>query len=314
MAVAEVKTIIANPAGKRRHKRMGLPRNASLKQKLHFGSARVRAAAKAALKRKRKRKHNPGARAHHRRHNPRRVVHRRKNTARPHTVHHRRKRAAVRKRRHNPGEIIALTTLNPAKGRRKMARHHRRKRASSHAGRRRHHNPARHHAHHYRSRHHRKHNPGQLGGMVRSAVAAGVGFIGSKIAAQAVLGANNTGFMGYFGNAVATGLLSWGTHAFTKNRMDAFMVGVGGVLNILGRIIADNSLLGQYSSQLGMGDYLVANWWTPQRLDGDPFSLTNQAYDMSWMPQQQIPIASAAPPGMGYLPAPIPSVYGNDLY
>jgi hypothetical protein len=170
---------------------------------------------------------------------------------------------------------------------------------------------------HHRVRHHRKHNPGQLATMVRGTVAAGVGFLGSKIMTQAVLGAGNTGFMGYFGNAVATGILSWGTMAFTKNRMDAFMVGIGGGLNILGRIIADNSLLGQYSSQLGMGDYLVANWWVPQRLDGDPFSLTNQAYDMSWLQPSlpaPVPIASAAPPGMGYLPAPIPSVYGNDLY
>src|SRR5215470_935904 len=306
MAVAEVTTVIANPArrpaGKRRKRKMGLPRNASLKQKLHFGTPRQRAAAKASMKRKRsksKRKHNPGARRH-----------RRATVAAPRR-RHRRVRVVRRKRRSNPGEIIALTALNPAKGRRKMARH-RRKRASSHAGRR-HRNPAR--VRHARVRHHRRrHNPGQMAGMVRSAVAAGVGFLGSKIATQAVLGAGNTGFMGYFGNAVATGILSWATHAFTKNRSDAFMVGVGGVLNILGRVIADNSLLGQYSSQLGMGDYLVANWWMPQRLDGDPFSLTNQNYDMSWMPQPQIPIASAAPPGMGYLPAPIPSVYGNDLY
>jgi hypothetical protein len=151
--------------------------------------------------------------------------------------------------------------------------------------------------------------------MVRGAVAAGVGFLGSKIATQAVLGAGNTGFMGYFGNAIATAVLSWGTHAFTKNTQDAFMVGVGGTLNILGRIIADNSLLGQYSAQLGLGDYLVAHWWVPQRVV-DPFSLTEQNYDMSWLQPSlpQIPISSAAPPGMGYLPAPIPSVYGNDLY
>lgn len=187
-------------------------------------------------------------------------------------------------------------------------RHHRKHRAST-AGRR---SPSR--RMHHRTR--RKHNPGQIGGMVRGAIGAGVGFLGSKIATQAVLGAGNTGIMGYFGNAVATGILAWGTHMFTKNRMDAFMVSVGGVLNILGRIIADNSLLGQYSSQLGMGDYLVAHWWVPQRVV-DPFSLTDQTYDMSWLQPSlpaPVPIASAAPPGMGYLPAPIPSVYGNDLY
>lgn len=165
-------------------------------------------------------------------------------------------------------------------------------------------------------RHHRRrHNPGQIGSLVRSAAWTGLGFFGSKIATQAVLGANNTGMTGYFGSAVATGILSFATHMFTKKPADSFAVATGGVLNILARIIADNSLIGQYSSQLGMGDYLVANWWVPQRLDGNPFSLTTQGYDMGWLPPApQIPISSAAPAGMGYLPAPIPNIYGNDLY
>lgn len=165
--------------------------------------------------------------------------------------------------------------------------------------------------HHRRSR---RHNPGQLGQMVRAAAWTGVGFFGSMIGTQAVLGAGNTGITGYVGNAVATGILSFATHMFTKKPADSFAVGVGGVLNILRRIVSDNSLIGQYSAQLGMGDYLVANWWVPQRLDGNPFSLGVQQYDMNWLPQAQIPMSSAAPPGMGYLPAPIPNLYGNDLY
>lgn len=192
----------------------------------------------------------------------------------------------------------------------KTRRHHKRNRASSHsAGHRRTHrrNPARMH-------HRRRHNPGRLGALIGDAAAVGVGFFGSKIATQAVMGANNTGMTGYVGNAIATGVLSFGASMVSTLRKYSFMIAVGGVLNILSRIVADNSLLGQYSSQLGMGDYLVANWWVPQRLDGAPFSLTTQGYDMSWMPQPAIPIASGAPPGMGYLPAPIPNLYGNDLY
>lgn len=324
MAVSTVETIIANPARKRRR---NMARSfKSLKQKLHFGSKAQRTAAAASLKRSRAAKR---AASHRKRNVPKRhnagMFSRRKTKKRfkaflkkrgivgypMSRVTSLRKKPKARKRRHNPGEIIALTSMNPAK-RRSMARTRRRhhKRASSHrAGHRRtKRNPA------HRMHHRRRHNPGQVTSMVRSAVAAGVGFVGSKVATQAVLGANNTGFQGYLGNAVATGILSFGTHMFTKNKMDAFMVGVGGVLNILGRIIADNSLLGQYSAQLGMGDYLVANWWIPQRLDGPPFSLTTQGYDMSWMPQPTIPMASAAAPGMGYLPAPIPNLYGNDLY
>lgn len=311
MATTTVETVIANPARKRRK---NVARRMSLKQKLHFGTARQRASAQQSLKRSRAAKR---AAKHRKRPNPRR----RPNALRHRigaAVHHVKRgsvrkaaKSLFRKRRHNPGEIIALTSMNPA--RRSMARTHRRRRASSHrAGHRRiHHRRQPAMRHHRRSR---RHNPGQLGAMVRTAAWTGVGFFGSMIGTQAVLGAGNTGITGYVGNAVATGILSFATHMFTKKPADSFAVGVGGVLNILRRIVSDNSLIGQYSSQLGMGDYLVANWWVPQRLDGNPFSLGVQQYDMNWLPQQQIPISSAAPAGMGYLPAPIPNLYGNDLY
>lgn len=332
MAVSTVETIIANPAGKKR--RRNVARKMSLKQKLHFGTARQRKSAEESLKRSRaakraaKHRKNAGARSFRkqkkaikkmwREHGIRGTVHKGKKL--PKILAREMKNRAKRKRKHNPGEIIALTAMNPAKGR-SMARtkkHHHR--ASSHrAGHRRtHHRMNRMNAPRRHQR--RRHNPGQqsgVGAMVRSAAWAGVGFVGSKAITQAVMGASNTGALGYLGNAVTTGILSFGAQMFTKNRWDAFMVGVGGVLNIIGRIIADNSLLGSYSAQLGMGDYLVANWWVPQRLDGQPFSLSNQGYDMSWLtPSLPAPVAvsSAAPPGMGYLPAPIPNLYGNDLY
>jgi len=57
MAVAVREVTIANPARKRRN----VARKQSLKQKAAFGTKRVRAAAKAALSRQRKRKRNPSS-------------------------------------------------------------------------------------------------------------------------------------------------------------------------------------------------------------------------------------------------------------
>jgi hypothetical protein len=57
MAITERTVIVANPARRSKKKKMAM----SLKQKLHFGSSKVRAAAKRALKAKR-----TGDRAGHR--------------------------------------------------------------------------------------------------------------------------------------------------------------------------------------------------------------------------------------------------------
>jgi hypothetical protein len=80
--------------------------------------------------------------------------------------------------------------------------------------------------------------------------------------------------MGYAGNLVATFILSWLGGMVTRNR--AFPAGIlaGGIGSLMRRIIADYSLLGGYSAQLGMGDYMVANWVIPQRLASDFRSLT----------------------------------------
>jgi hypothetical protein len=146
-------------------------------------------------------------------------------------------------------------------------------------------------------RHHRRHNPGKgIGRVVRATVFAAGGFIISKVGTQAVMQANNTGWMGYLGNAVATAILAFGTHAITSNPEDSFMVAIGGALNILGRIISDYSLLGSYSSQLGMGDYMVSNFVTPQRLSADFRSLTDASLQIpqGWGP-------GAAPPTAGVI-------------
>lgn len=269
MAVATVETIVANPA--RRRKKMA--HRMTLKQRLHFGSARQRAAAKAALRGKRKN-----------------TAKRRRTVSRPHRR---------RRRTQNPGEIIAMTLGNPARRKNKVAatKRRRRRHASAHAGhrRRRRHNPSvrrhrRRTARVYNRAHRRRvynpgrrrrrssyrHNPAGMG-WKDIFVLGGGALVGSSLSSagtQLILGASNNGPMGYAGNLVATLVLSWLGGMVVRNR--AFPMGIlaGGIGGLMRRIIADYSLLGGYTAQLGMGDYMVSNWVTPQRLASDFRSLT----------------------------------------
>lgn len=137
-------------------------------------------------------------------------------------------------------------------------------------------NPSRKQIYNRARRHHRQRNPAGyrwsdlfvLGG------GAVVGGALSSAGTQLVLGASNTGIMGYTGNLVATLVLAWLGGMVIKNR--AFPAGIlaGGIGSLMRRVIADYSLLGGYSQSLGMGDYMVSNWVTPQRLTSDFRSLT----------------------------------------
>jgi hypothetical protein len=260
MAVSTIETIVANPARKRKH----MAKRMTLKQKLHFGSARQRTAAKAALRGARKRKRTA-----------------RRNTSRP----------RHRRRTQNPGEIIAMTLGNPAR-RKTVAKAKARKRRSTskahHAGhrRRRRHvvaNPAR---RHHRRRHvvnrghrRRQHNPAGFGwgGVVELGVGAVVGSSGSSALTQLVLGTSNTGAMGYGVNFLTTLVLSWVGSMGPLRKFKGFAPGIlaGGIGSLIRRVIADYSLLGGYTAQLGMGDYMVSNWVAPQRLISDFRSLTD---------------------------------------
>ena len=77
----------------------------------------------------------------------------------------------------------------------------------------------------------------------------------------------------------ATLVLGWLGGMVTRNR--AFPAGIlaGGLGALMRRIISDYSLFGGYTAQLGMGDYMVSNWVTPQRLSSDFRSLTDALLD-----------------------------------
>lgn len=298
MAQTTRKRVVANP-GRRNPGR----RKMSTKQLAIFGrTSSVRAAAKARLRGKR----NPGAKKHRKRTRP---------------------AAKARKaaKRSNPGgKIIGFTfgkgTQNNPAGKRSMAskkRRTRKKRAGGYsASKYRTNSPAK--RHHRRT--HRR-NPGEGGGLtgiVTNAVFVIVGALGSKLGAQAVLGTNNTGIIGYVGNAAIGAALWLLTEKVMHNRAAASGVIAGTVVQILLRAINDFTPFGSYVQQLGMGDYQVQSFVTPQVLV-DPWNSAAIAIPNGWAPTTMVapPANAAGAPagggngggaGMGDY------AYGNNLY
>lgn len=147
-------------------------------------------------------------------------------------------------------------------------------------------------------------------------VGGGVGFFGSKALAQMVLTTNNTGVTGYFGNAAATAAIAIVAHMLPPTRKFSPAIIAGGVLQILFRILSDNTQIGQVLSNAGMGDYQMQNFVTPQRLV-DPLGSAQIEIPQGWGANAPIAIATAAPPG-----APTPHAmagyntqgFGNGMY
>lgn len=109
-------------------------------------------------------------------------------------------------------------------------------------------------------------NPGQVGGLLKTGLAVIGGAVGSKVGAQLVLGAKNVGIFGYLANAAAGGVLAWGAKQFLKDRAISQGIVIGTVVQIITRAIGDYTPYGQYLTGMGMGDYMVSNFVTPQRL------------------------------------------------
>ena len=98
-----------------------------------------------------------------------------------------------------------------------------------------------------------------------------VGGLGATSLPQMVLGASNTGAMGYLGMAASTALLAVASHMVLKrNPMATAGVIAGGAGALIRRILQDYTPVGTMLSNAGMGDY-VANWnfTTPQIIGGN---------------------------------------------
>jgi hypothetical protein len=216
-------------------------------------------------------------------------------------------------KRENPGkeQILSITLPNPGGQRSTMARANRRKNAKhykAHSAPRKK-NPGRHKPKHHAMKHYKR-NPSSGGvmGVVTSSVFAGAGLVLSRLATQMVLGASNTGIMGYGGNAVATGLLAWLTHAISKNPRNRDMVVVGGVLGILARMISDFTPYGAWLAKYGVGDYgmgvyLPSNFVVPQRYT-NALNSAQVEIPPGWAPT--VNVQAAQPAGVG-------GVYGGGM-
>ena len=191
--------------------------------------------------------------------------------------------AATRKhrRRRNAGgrRHSRRRRMNPA--RRHFAVVHRRRRRS---------NPA-------RRRHYRRNPSGSisgLGGLAINAVFVIAGALGSKLLTQMVLGANNTGVVGYAGNAISGGVLWFLAEKVMKNRSAAHGIIAGTAVQIVLRLINDFTPFGQYVANLGMGDYQAQAFVTPQVLV-DPYNSAQVRIPGGW---------GAAPPAVA-MPAAV---------
>jgi hypothetical protein len=294
MAYAEVETIVhGNPAGKARRKNMA--KKLSPKQIRFFGTKRQRAALKA------KRKHHAKAKSHRPRTKPNPAKHtapRKKSHAKRTTTAPRKKKK--KSQRYNPGEILSFA-LNSAKKGKHMAASHTKKKKKASAKRKNAGYKAR--PKHMAKRRTKHRNPG-LGPMkdwLSGGIGVLAGVVGSRGLPQMVLGPSNTGIMGYGANAVATAILTWVAHMVQPhNRALSGGVLAGGVASIISRIISDYSLLGSYSSQLGLGDYMVSNWVSPQRLsDGLHSAHIENGYNPPMLVGQGSAAGAASGTGMG---------------
>jgi hypothetical protein len=185
----------------------------------------------------------------------------------------RRRKSSVRRRR-NPGM--------------KMARRNRSYGGVTHRRRRRKNPGVRRHHRHFRR------NPGMggIGPDITNAIFVIVGALGSKLGAQAVLGANNVGVVGYAGNAAVGAILWFLTEKVMKNRDAAKGVIAGTLVQIILRVINDYTPLGSLVSQLGLGDYQAQAFVTPQVL-ANPMQNATIAIPAGWGAAPPMPSATA---------------------
>ena len=138
---------------------------------------------------------------------------------------------------------------------------------------------------------------GDIGPMFTNAVFVIVGALGSKLGAQAVLGTNNVGIVGYGANAAAGGIMWFLAEKVMKNRAAANGIIAGTLVQILLRVINDYTPFGSYVANLGMGDYQMQSFVTPQILV-DPWRNADIRIPSGWGASAPMS-ASAGPRQMG---------------
>jgi hypothetical protein len=144
-------------------------------------------------------------------------------------------------------------------------------------------------------------NPGtgSIGEIITTSTFVIVGALGSKLGAQLILGSNNTGVVGYAGNLAVGGVLWFLADKVMKNKTAASGVIAGTVAQLILRLINDYTPFGSYVSGLGMGDYQMQSYVTPQILT-DPTNNSNILIPNGWGAPALPPAAAVAgKSGMG---------------
>ena len=129
----------------------------------------------------------------------------------------------------------------------------------------------------------RRRNAGgnSIADMVIGAVVVVTAAVISKLGAQAVLGDKNTGAMGYAANVAVGAAMYFGASALTKNRTILSAIASGTAVQVVLRAANDYTPLGQYVKDLGVGDYQVQAFVTPQVLV-DPHRSAEIAIPNGW--------------------------------
>lgn len=182
-----------------------------------------------------------------------------------------RKRKAAKKamaKTHRRAKRVNRARSTPRRRRRRTVVHHRRRslmRSNPRRTRRRS-NPVTH-----RRRHSYRRNPlgAGWGQTFTEGLAILSGLLGSKYVTQLVLGASNTGLMGYAGNLVVGGVGGWAAGSFLKKPKLGQSFFVGSVIEVIVRLLEDYTPAGTFIQSMGVGDYFASNFVTPERyVDG----------------------------------------------
>ena len=248
MAVTQRRRQVVNSARKNAGRRKLSP----AQKAAGFGGKRAKAAVK-----RRKPRHKPAAVKHNK---PK--VRRNRPVARKANSGHRR-RAPKKAARRNVGKILSFELPKELGGMATTTKKNRSRKSKANSGPRR---ASRKNTGHRRRGTRRNPSMGGLTDLATSSVFIIAGAVGSKYLTQTVLTTSNTGIMGYLGNLVSAFLLSWGVKAFMKNDKAAAAVLSGGIVQVVLRLIADYTPFGQYTANLGMGDYMVQDFRVPQRM------------------------------------------------
>lgn len=185
----------------------------------------------------------------------------------------------------------------------------RRRHSSAHS------NPPRRNPVHRRRKAHR--NPSMVrstGGFIKNAAYLIAGAVGSKAGTQAVLGANNTGFIGYGANLIAAFAIGKLIGMFTKDKQAENSAILGGVGQVVLRFLIDQTPFGATLKTAGFGDYQFQSFVIPQRLaDGlNSAQVVNpMSNPMAWRPAPQLLPAAVAKSASGVAGL---STIGQGLY